>query len=1056
MSTVATLLAIGLGAGGITHAVAYTPDVASGTTVTGEVLSSGQIQLVHGVANSTTANWGGLQKVYGRTDSTILNGGVQIVSSGGLASATVVNSAGSQRVSSGGVATATLVNSGGRVYVSSGGTANGTTVSSGGSMSIYSGAVASGTILNAGAIQSVVGVENGAAVNSGAEQRVYGLASGSIVSGGSQIVYGFASAASVKAGGYQYVYGALGIIAEGTILDSGGSQTVGSGAIARATIVNNGGLQLLSNGAYAGGTTVNAGGVQTVSSGASAGRAVINSAGLQSVRGGSVNDTVVNSAGVQTVAAGGSAVGASINAGAMQIVSSGGIANATLVNSGGSQTIIAGGSAVGAAVNAGGVQAISAGGMASSTTVSSGGKLHVHTGGVVNHAEVGNGGIITVSSGGSSFYTQIRSGGLEVIQSGGYGPSATVYAGGTQTIEAGGLDSASTILSGGSQVVAGTARGATISGSQIIQQGGSGIDGVVKSGGSVTASSGSVLLGYQIEGGGASLGAAGIVSASSNGGLAILVSGSSNSVTLNGAQLGASVKFAGSGNTLSIQNGTTLTGAVALTDSTKSNALTLSNQVLTLADSPTPQAAEVAGWQTFNIGSNAMVDLAGNAVSLAVGTLSNGGTLTVGANQALTVKGNYSQTGTLAVGLTSPSTYGKVAIAGNAALSETARILIASGSVLEQGATYGNVFRADGSTMGAFVSNGTYGLLQYKIMSNGTGFDLVTDGSSTTPAEVGLTPLLNGRQVMVTLNQAQASLQVIRDRMEHIEPAYYQDTVLQKEAWITPFANIGSQSSDGNPSAAYRQKTGGLAFGVDAPFGEDLRLGIAATIANTDVTGRNLSTRDNLATTSYQLTGYAKYAFDQGSQLRFIINGALDQNQSSRLATANGISQNASASYGGWHGVLSAEANHRWQFGGTTLTPLVRLDYGHARVNPYNENGTYSANLNVSAQSGRSLVAGAGGRARYEINERSHVQVRALVGYDFAAKANALTATDVNGISFTAIANQAGPLVMQAGVSYEIVPAGNEGLRLRASYDYIGRNKGQSNNMINFNLIVPF
>ena len=80
---------------------------------------------------------------------------------------------------------------------------------------------------------------------------------------------------------------------------------------------------------------------------------------------------------------------------------------------------------------------------------------------------------------------------------------------------------------------------------------------------------------------------------------------------------------------------------------------------------------------------------------------------------------------------------------------------------------------------------------------------------------------------------------------------------------------------------------------------------------------------------------------------------------------------------------------------------------------------------------------------------------RVLVGYDAMAKTQTLTATDVNGISFTSGKSTPGSTVVQAGVGYEIQPTNND-VRLRVNYDYYGRNNGYSNSMINFNMIVPF
>jgi hypothetical protein len=76
-----------------------------------------------------------------------------------------------------------------------------------------------------------------------------------------------------------------------------------------------------------------------------------------------------------------------------------------------------------------------------------------------------------------------------------------------------------------------------------------------------------------------------------------------------------------------------------------------------------------------------------------------------------------------------------------------------------------------------------------------------------------------------------------------------------------------------------------------------------------------------------------------------------------------------------------------------------------------------------------------------------------LVGYDFLANSTRIIATDVNGISFTTYGNYPGSIVTQAGAGYEIQTQND--VRLRLNYDFYGRS-GYSNNMLNFNLIVPF
>jgi autotransporter passenger strand-loop-strand repeat protein len=820
--------------------------------------------------------------------------------------------------------------------------------------------------------------------------------------------------------------------------------------------VSDGGNQIVSSGGSAVGTVVSSGGNQVVSSAGSAISTTVSNGGNQTIYGGAiVSSTQLLSGGSQSLTSGAAAFNTTLSSGGLLTVLNGGSALSIDQLAGGSlRTSVGSGiTAVASGNHQSGAFKVALG-MASNVLLNRNAQLNVLSGGVASATTVSNGGLIVVESGGSSYYTQIYSGGEERILSGGYGPFATIYSGGLQTISAGGIDSASTILGGGTQTVSGTALATIISGTQIIGSGGSGIDGLVRSGGIVNASSGSTLLGYQVLGAGASMTAAGVLSASSAGGLALLVAGSANSVTLNGAALGANINYAGSGNSLTLAGGTTFNGALALSDTTGSNTLTLSNQTMTLANAATTGAVVASGWNRFNINSGAAINLAGNAVNLMVGTLSNAGTVTVGAAQSLSVAGNYSQTGALAVGVSSPAAYGRITVNGNATLGSAAQLSVTSGSVLSPSNIYSNVFRATGSTTGAFVGNSqTYGLVSYKVVANGTGFDLVT-GTPPSPIIAGMTPLLNGGQAMATLNLAQASVQVVRDRMDRMDGQAYQGTDDVNKAWATFFGNSARQSGSGTPAAGYTQKTGGIVFGADAPVGDGLRLGGAAAITNTSLSGLNPATADGLTTTSYQFMAYAKQKVADSAEVRFLINGAYDKNNSNRLASANGINRTAAANYGGWHGLLSLEANQSWQQGRTTLMPLARLDYGYVGVNGYSESGALGSDLNVDSQHAQSLLAMAGAQMRYDLNETNHFRVRALVGRDFAASASTLNATDVNGIAFATAVNKPGAVVTQLGLGYEAQPMNND-TRLRVSYDYFGRSNGYNNNMINFNLIVP-
>ena len=321
--------------------------------------------------------------------------------------------------------------------------------------------------------------------------------------------------------------------------------------------------------------------------------------------------------------------------------------------------------------------------------------------------------------------------------------------------------------------------------------------------------------------------------------------------------------------------------------------------------------------------------------------------------------------------------------------------------------------------------------------------------SATTP-----TPLLNGAQATAVLNQAQATAQIVRERMEKMGEPAYQGSDAANYFWATPYAYVDRQSANGVPAAAYKQNTGGFAMGADKPVNPNLRVGGALLLQGSNLTGQDTQTKDGLNTASYQLAAYAKQKLTDATHVQVIVNAAVDQNNSSRLDSVGNTRQTAKASYTGWHGLVSAELAHQVRFGQGVITPLARIDYGYARIGAYAESGAGLSNLTVNSQGQSSTIGSVGVKYRHDINEANRILIRALAGYDVSAKPASLTATDGVGTTFTSYGNNPGSFVMQGGVGYEMQTKDN--VRVRLNYDYLGRNGGYSNNMINASVIVPF
>ena len=292
-------------------------NVSAGGVTNSTTINSGGFQYVSagGVTNSTTINSGGWQYVCGTASSTNINsGGWLMVSSGGSATELTIASGGSlgwdfntviggtnngiaiepssfnisynlhlngwQYVSSGYIASNTIINSGGIQRVYSGGTANGDTINNNGCQNVYSGGTTTSTTINGG-IQGIYsgGTATSTTINGGV-QAVYSrsVANSNIIESGSQYISsgGIANWTAINSHGSQYIY-AGGLASNTTI--SGGFQNVSSNGTATNTTINNNGWQYVSSGGIVSNSIVNSGGSMYISSGGIAGGSLIISGG---------------------------------------------------------------------------------------------------------------------------------------------------------------------------------------------------------------------------------------------------------------------------------------------------------------------------------------------------------------------------------------------------------------------------------------------------------------------------------------------------------------------------------------------------------------------------------------------------------------------------------------------------------------------------------------------------------------------------------------------------------------------------------------------------------
>ncbi len=104
--------------------------------------------LTNAKADATRIDNGGLMDVAGNATNTIINGGTQNIYNHGIATGTNINS-GTQNIKSGGKADTTNISSGSKQVVEKGGTATGSNIRAGGTLIVDTGGIAHGVYMNA-------------------------------------------------------------------------------------------------------------------------------------------------------------------------------------------------------------------------------------------------------------------------------------------------------------------------------------------------------------------------------------------------------------------------------------------------------------------------------------------------------------------------------------------------------------------------------------------------------------------------------------------------------------------------------------------------------------------------------------------------------------------------------------------------------------------------------------------------------------------------------------------------------------------------------------------
>jgi autotransporter passenger strand-loop-strand repeat protein len=486
--------------------------VASGTMVASGGIESLDAD---GIAVGTVISSGGEQDVFdARTSSTMIQaGGLQMVSDDGVASGTIV-SAGGILSANAGVTSGVVLLLGGAEQVGEGDTDDsattyGTVVGSGAVEILSTGGTASGTILQSGGLIVLEGGTATGIVNEGGQVVSAGVLDFDALTGYHYL--GLTTTGDVIGSAETQTVFGNGGVASNSVLLSGGAQFVISGGNGLGTFVHSAGILEAMSGGTTSGATVSAGGLLAVFGGAADGTDVLASGVAGEVFGGTLSGTIVESGGLLGLVDGGEADGTDVRSGGLVAVI-GATTSGTIVESGGAEGVEnAGGFAAGtgsaiATIVYGGGYLVPLPGTVISGTVNSGGSV-ITTGVFV--ATPGSNPVFYPTS---AINLLVDSGALAVVQAGGSLSGGTVEGSFPIVIGSGGVEpfpSSVDVAFGGIATgvtftgltelsVTGSAVNNVLTGSAVEEVGSGGVDH------GVTLNDGTV---QDVDGGGAAVGA---------------------------------------------------------------------------------------------------------------------------------------------------------------------------------------------------------------------------------------------------------------------------------------------------------------------------------------------------------------------------------------------------------------------------------------------------------------------------------------------------------------------------------------------------------------------
>ncbi len=285
-----------------------------------------------------------------------------------------------------------------------------------------------------------------------------------------------------------------------------------------------------------------------------------------------------------------------------------------------------------------------------------------------------------------------------------------------------------------------------------------------------------------------------------------------------------------------------------------------------------------------------------------------------------------------------------------------------------------------------------------------------------------------------------------RDRNANSAP------LVERAAWIKPFAADTAQGARGGVSG-FDGQTIGAAIGIDGPFTEDFRAGVALSYADATIDGRGVSD-SSVNVDTVQVTGYGTYVLDGKTHVNLLGAFGWNSNDSRRVIDFGGLDRTAKADYDSWHATAEVELVRSYRLSEDLgFMPSLAAEYTYARAEGYSESGAGAANLDVDAADADSLNLAVSGRLIYGLAEGIDLSGDLGVVYDVLAGDDQVTATFQGGGSFVTEGIDPAPFGVTGGAALELAP--KSGIDASLSYDIDAREDFR-NHKVQLNLRIPF